>query len=153
MNNSSAIRKDPHKNREIANAEYRIRRFEFLPRNVQDAHQNSSAASRAQTMTPPNNNAFTTSGALYLAVVSLTSLKLPDAKAQDSPTSPASFPASATLLRKTTLNHTAQKSKRARFKKRTWFTASPLGQHRVHRQWTSMNHVRDGWSTITFRPA
>src|SRR5262245_39817321 len=98
---------------------YRIRRFDFLPRYVQNANQNSTAATPSQMMIPVNNNAFIESGVLYRAVVSLMSFKFPEAKRQESPISPASFPASAKLLRKTTLNHAAQMSKRDRFKNLT----------------------------------
>jgi len=68
-------------------------------------------------MTPANKRAFTKSGVPNRAVVSFMNFKLPEAKAHDSPSSPAAFPASVKLLRKMTLIQTAQKNRRDRFKK------------------------------------
>jgi hypothetical protein len=117
-------KKSPHKSREVVNAKCRILRPDFLPRNVQTARQNGNAATPSQRMIPANNSAFTKSGVPYRAVVSLMNFQLPEAKAQESPRSPSPFPASDKLLRKTTLNQTAQKSRRERFKRLTGFTAS-----------------------------
>jgi hypothetical protein len=101
---------------EVVNAKYRILRPDFLPRKVPTAHQKSKAATPSQRITPANNSEFTKSGVPYRAVVSLMSFKLSEAKTQESPSSPSPLPASAKLLRKTTLNQAAQKSRRDRFK-------------------------------------
>src|SRR5579872_604775 len=76
-------------------------------------------------MTAANRIQFTESGVPYRAVVSLMNFKLPDANAHDSSSSPRPFAASARLLRKTTLNQSAQNSTSTRLKKMTCITVQP----------------------------
>jgi hypothetical protein len=121
----------PHKSREVVKARYTPLRAELLPRKLQPAHQNSKAAIPSQRRTPANKRAFTPARVPYRAVVSWRSFQLPDAKVQDSPSKSSPFPASARLLRKTTLNQTAQKNRRKRFRRMTWFTASFLDQQQI----------------------
>src|SRR5215469_8933983 len=132
---SSATRKAPHNSREVVKARYSALRAELLPRKLQPARQNSTAAIPSQSMTPANRMAFTVAGVPYRAVVSWRSFQLPDAKAQDSPSKPSPLPASVKLLRKTTVNQTAQKNRRKRFRRMTWFTASFLDQQQISPLW------------------
>src|SRR5215469_11860472 len=106
------MRKAPHNNREVVKARYTPLRAELLPRKLQPARQNSTAATTSQRMTPANKMAFTVAGVPYRAVVSWRSFQLPDAKAQESPSKPSPLPASARLPSNTTLNQTAQKISR-----------------------------------------
>src|SRR6516162_8765698 len=151
MKTSSATRKAPHNGSEVVKAMYTAWRAELRPRKLQPARQNNSAATASQRMTPANKRTFTAAGVPYRAVVSWMSFQLPEAKAQDSSTRPRPFPASARLVRKTTLSQTAQKSRRRRFRRMTWFTASLLVQHQIDhpassdmRPWRSAM-VQDFW--------
>src|SRR5262249_14153871 len=104
---------------ETRNARYKLLRPKSLPRKAQAARQDNHAAIASQTMTPAKSALLTTSGVPYRDVVSLTSFKLPEAKGQESPRIPSALPASARLLRNTTLNQTAQKNNKIRFRRIT----------------------------------